>query len=53
MGDQYNKATIWQERISLNPEVRSGQPCIKATRITVYDVLEHLAGGMSEGRNFD
>lgn len=38
----------WQERISLSPGVRSGKPCIKGTRITVYDVLEYLAGGMSE-----
>ncbi len=38
----------WQERISVDPSVRSGKPCIKGTRITVYDVLEYLAGGMSE-----
>jgi len=38
----------WQERISVNPGVRSGKPCVKGTRITVYDVLEYLAGGMSE-----
>lgn len=38
----------WQERISVNPGVRSGRPCIKGTRITVYDVLEYLAGGMTE-----
>ncbi|MCC6763241.1 MAG: DUF433 domain-containing protein [Deltaproteobacteria bacterium] len=25
-----------------------GKPCIKGTRITVYDVLEYMAGGMSE-----
>ncbi|MEZ5535027.1 MAG: DUF433 domain-containing protein [Thiolinea sp.] len=36
------------ERITLNPDVRSGKPCIKGTRITVYDVLEYFAGGMSE-----
>ena len=36
------------QRITLNPEVRSGKPCIKGTRITVYDILEYLAGGMSE-----
>ncbi|MGH9662478.1 MAG: DUF433 domain-containing protein, partial [Bryobacteraceae bacterium] len=39
----------WQGRISVNPAVRSGKPCIKGTRITVYDVLEYLAGGKSEG----
>jgi uncharacterized protein (DUF433 family) len=38
----------WEERIIVNPAVRSGKPCIKGTRITVYDVLEYLAGGMSE-----
>ena len=38
----------WQERISVNPLVRSGKPCVKGTRITAYDVLEYLAGGMSE-----
>lgn len=44
----YNSAMDWQDRISVNPAVRSGKPCIKGTRITVYDVLEYLAGGMSE-----
>jgi uncharacterized protein (DUF433 family) len=38
----------WQDRITVNPAVRSGKPCIKGTRITVYDVLEYLAGGMGE-----
>jgi len=38
----------WENRISVDPEVRSGKPCIKGTRITVYDVLEYLAGGMTE-----
>ena len=38
----------WHERISVNPTVRGGKPCVKGTRITVYDVLEYLAGGMSE-----
>jgi uncharacterized protein (DUF433 family) len=37
-----------QEHIAINPSVRSGKLCIKGTRITVYDVLEYLAGGMSE-----
>ncbi len=38
----------WQEHIVVNPGVRSGKPCLAGTRITVYDVLEYLAGGMSE-----
>ena len=38
----------WEERITVNPAVRSGKPCIKGTRIAVYDVLEYLAGGMTE-----
>ena len=29
-------------------EKRSGKPCIRGMRITVYDVLEYLAGGMTE-----
>lgn len=37
-----------EDRIVINPAIRSGKPCIKGTRITVYDVLEYLAGGMSE-----
>lgn len=38
----------WQDHIVVDPEVRSGKPCVKGTRITVYDILEYLAGGMSE-----
>jgi uncharacterized protein (DUF433 family) len=37
-----------EDRIAITPGVRSGKPCIKGTRITVYDVLEYLAGGMTE-----
>ena len=36
------------ERISIDPTIRSGRPCIRGTRITVGDVLGYLAGGMSE-----
>lgn len=39
----------WQKHISVDPAVRSGKPCVRGTRITVYDVLEYLAGGMTEG----
>ena len=33
--------------ITLEPGKRSGKPCIRGMRITVYDVLSYLAGGMS------
>jgi len=35
-------------RIGIDPEIRNGKPCIVGTRIAVYDILEYLAGGMSE-----
>jgi uncharacterized protein (DUF433 family) len=38
----------WQDAITISPGVRSGKPCLKGTRIAVYDVLEYLAGGMTE-----
>ena len=33
--------------ITVDPNKRSGQPCIRGMRITVRDVLEYLAGGMT------
>ena len=33
--------------ISIDPEIRSGKPCIKGTRITIGDILQWLASGMS------
>mgnify|MGYP006266345955 CR=1 FL=1 len=36
------------ERIGINPDIRGGKPCIRDTRITVYDILEYMAGGMSD-----
>lgn len=38
----------YRDRIVVDPAIRSGKPCVKGTRITVYDILEYLAGGMSE-----
>ena len=35
-------------RITLDPSKRGGRPCIRNLRISVYDVLEMLAEGMSE-----
>ena len=39
--------------IEVKPGVRSGKPCFKGTRITVYDVLEYLAGGMTAAQIVD
>jgi uncharacterized protein (DUF433 family) len=33
--------------ITIEPDKRSGQPCIRGLRLTVQDVLEYLASGMS------
>ncbi len=34
--------------ITIEPGKRGGKPCLRGLRITVYDVLEYLAAGMSE-----
>ena len=42
------KAMDYRNYITIEPGKRSGKPCIRGLRITVYDVLEYLASGMSE-----
>lgn len=37
----------WRKIITVEPGKRGGKPCIRGMRITVQDVLEYLAGGMS------
>lgn len=37
----------YRPHISLNSDIRSGKPCVKGTRISVYDVLDYLASGMT------
>jgi uncharacterized protein (DUF433 family) len=37
----------YQTRITLEQGKRSGKPCIRGLRITVYDILSYLAAGMS------
>lgn len=41
------KAMNLLDRIKIDPEIRGGKPCIRGTRISVYDVLDYLAGGMT------
>jgi uncharacterized protein (DUF433 family) len=38
----------YEKIITIEPDKRSGKPCIRGLRITVYDILEYLASGMSE-----
>lgn len=38
----------WKPYIKITPGVRSGKPCLVGMRITPSDVLDYLAGGMSE-----
>jgi uncharacterized protein (DUF433 family) len=38
----------YREYIEVSPDVRFGKPVLKGTRITVYDVLQWLALGMSQ-----
>ncbi len=35
-------------RITMEPGKRGGKPCIRGLRITVYEVLEYFASGMSQ-----
>jgi len=40
----------YRKYITLEPGKRSGKPCIRGLRITVYDVLDYLASGMTEDK---
>lgn len=43
----------WRSRITIEPGKRGGKPCIRGLRITVGDILEYLASGMSEDEILD
>ena len=38
---------VFNDIIRINPEKRFGKPCVRETRITVYDVLGWLSAGMT------
>jgi len=38
----------YREVLTIEPGKRSGKPCIRGMRITVSDVLEYMASGMTE-----
>jgi uncharacterized protein (DUF433 family) len=37
----------YSEIITIEPGKRGGKPCIRGLRVTVYDILENLASGMT------
>jgi len=38
----------YRKIITIEPGIRGGKPCIRGMRITVYDILDYLASGMTE-----
>jgi uncharacterized protein (DUF433 family) len=46
-------ADLVSARVTATPGVRSGQPIIRGTRITVWDILGWLGGGVSESEILD
>jgi uncharacterized protein (DUF433 family) len=38
----------YREILTIEPDKMGGKPCIRGMRITVYDVLDYMASGMSE-----
>jgi uncharacterized protein (DUF433 family) len=38
----------YRKIITIEPGKRGGKPCIRGMRMTVYDVLEYLASGMTQ-----
>ena len=46
----YPSVVDWRSRITIEPGKRGGKPCIRGLRMTVSEVLEYLASGMTEDR---
>ena len=38
----------YRDYITIDPDKRGGKPCVRGLRITMYEVLEHLASDMTE-----
>ena len=45
---QSERSPAYQRIITIDPQRRFGKPCIRGTRITVGDVLEYMASGMTQ-----
>ena len=45
----YKKVSMnWKDKITIDPNICHGKPCIKGTRIIVSVILDNLANGMKE-----
>ena len=49
----YRVSMNYRERITIDPRIRSGKPCIRGTRIAVADVFDYLGGGMTVAEVLD
>jgi uncharacterized protein (DUF433 family) len=47
IGSGYVEVVDYRQIITIEPGKRSGKPCLRGLRITVYEVLDYLASGMS------
>jgi len=52
-GSKYVAFVDYTGCITIEPGKRSGKPCVRGLRITVSDVLDYLASGMSEAELLD
>jgi uncharacterized protein (DUF433 family) len=43
----------YRQRLTIDPRIRSGKPCIRGTRIAVGDVFDYLGGGMTVAEILD
>ncbi len=48
MGKGYSDAMDYRNIITMEPAKRGGKPCVRGLRITVSEVLDYLASGMTE-----
>ena len=46
----YREGVDYSKIITIEPGKRGGKPCVRGLRITVYDVLEYLASGMTHAQ---
>ena len=51
--EDYTATMNYKDRISIDPRIRSGKPCIRGTRIAVADVFDYLGGGMTVAEVLD